>query len=88
MGFRSTVPLVIPALSSAITIKNTCLVYYASGPAADSEAANPAYAAPAVRPTRVYKATTVSANGEEAVAVKINTLRQIKKEVSATFGYT
>ena len=82
VGFRSTVPPVIPVLSPGSTIRDMRLVDYDSGPAAvETDLAN---TVPAVRPTRVYKAKAVSATWEEAVAVKVGPLLQINKEVSAS----
>jgi hypothetical protein len=83
MGFRPTVSPVIPVkLSSGYTIHDMCLVDDDSGPAA-VETSDLGSTAPAVRPTRVYKATAVSDICKEAVAVKVSTLLQIEKEVSA-----
>ncbi|CAL8463684.1 g3218 [Coccomyxa elongata] len=80
MGFRPTVPPVIPALSSGATIHNMRLVDYDSGPPAPEGAADPASAAPAVRPTRVFMATAVSSGGQEDVALKVSSMQQIEKE--------
>ena len=82
MGFRSTVPPVIPALSSGHTVRDMRLVFSDSGPTAATGESDAASAAPSVRPTRVYKATAVSAGREKDVAVKVSSLQQIDKEVS------